>query len=186
MNDEMDIGPALIDAVHSITRGHTIIEGTVLAVYTDPGDPDNPSFTADVQVGESTFNNVPLKVLVGSQASVIEIPAVGSNVLMTFRDGNIQRYQMLFIDQVDRLLITCQSKVQFNQGQLGGIVKVIPLTTALNAGQNDTNDLKTLIAGWTPVPNDGGASLKAILATWYNDQLTVTEQSTIEDSTILH
>ncbi len=31
------------------------------------------------------------------------------------------------------------------------------------------NDLKTAINGWTPVPNDGGAALKVALTTWLAD-----------------
>lgn len=31
------------------------------------------------------------------------------------------------------------------------------------------NDLKTAIAGWTPVPNDGGAALKTALTSWLLD-----------------
>ncbi len=31
----------------------------------------------------------------------------------------------------------------------------------------ELNDLKSAISGWVPVPNDGGAALKAALGTWF-------------------
>lgn len=33
--------------------------------------------------------------------------------------------------------------------------------------KSDLNTLKTAISGWVPVANDGGAALKAALATWF-------------------
>jgi hypothetical protein len=178
MNEEMDIGPALIDAVHSITRGHVIVEGTVQAV-------DQEAFTADILVGDSTFFAVPLKVLVGNQASVIEIPVVGTSVLMTFRDGNIQRQQIYMTHEVDKYLIDC-NQVVYNGGKLGGLVNIEELVTRLNIVEQDLNTLKTAFAAWVVVPSDGGAALKAIAATWYAQQLTPTVRGDMEDQTITH
>jgi hypothetical protein len=174
-----ELGEAFGNFVKHMVRGHVVYEGTVSAVDTD-------KFTCDCMITDTPFYAVPLKVLTGSQASVIEIPVVGSNILLTFRDGNIQRPQILFIDQVDKLLINCQTLVEFNGGNLGGMVKVIPLASAIEAIQNDINTLKQDISGWTPVPNDGGSALKIATAAWASQQLQITEQSDIEDTTIKH
>jgi len=47
--------------------------------------------------------------------------------------------------------------------------------TQLDNLADDINALKTAISGWAPVPNDGGAALKAALAAWYGAALTTTE-----------
>jgi hypothetical protein len=180
MPDESnELGDALTSFVKHMVRGHVVYEGTVDSV-------DETNFVCDCDIDGVTFYAVPLKVLTGSQASVIELPVVGSNVLLTFRDGNIQRPQIIFIDNVDKLLVNCQTSVIFNGGNLGGMVKVIPLNEDLNALQNDVNTLKKVFQTWTPVADDGGAALKAAAASWAGQELTVTEQSSIEDKSILH
>eukprot|EP01037_Dinobryon_pediforme_P011474 gene11474-11570_t len=60
-------------------------------------------------------------------ASLYEIPVINTGCLVTFRDGNINLPQIIAIDQVDQLLINCKTLVQYNKGNLGGMVKVIDL-----------------------------------------------------------
>ena len=45
-------------------------------------------------------------------------------------------------------------------GAAGSFVALAPLVDAI------VSSLKSAVAGWTPVPNDGGASLKAVIAAW--------------------
>jgi hypothetical protein len=44
--------------------------------------------------------------------------------------------------------------------------------------------LKTAISGWTAVPNDGGAALKVALASYYSNQLTVTQLADLANNKI--
>lgn len=53
---------------------------------------------------------------------------------------------------------------------LGGADAAVPLACAPQT-QANSDILADLIAAWVPVPNDGGASLKAIFATWKNTQV---------------
>lgn len=132
MSDENELGDALIRFVKNHGRGFIVTDAVVDSV-------DESKFVANVKLGESVFHEVPLRVLESDRASVIEIPEVNTPCIICFRDGNIQRPQMLWVHKVSKLLINC-GNVIFNDGQLGGLVKVKDLTTKLNNLENKVND----------------------------------------------
>jgi hypothetical protein len=68
-------------------------------------DVDKTKFTCTVTVGETDFTEVPIRVLISKQASFVEIPAVNSSVVMTFRDANMARPQLLEVDECQEILI---------------------------------------------------------------------------------
>lgn len=121
----------LIKFVKNICRAYVLIDGTVTAV--------NANFTVDILLQGVTYSNCPTKVLIGSQASIFEIPVVGTTCLVKFRDGNRQLPQIDSFDKVDKLLINCQSLVQFNGGNNGGMVLVNNLVTRMNLLENAFN-----------------------------------------------
>jgi hypothetical protein len=91
----------------SLIRASIVTEGIIISV-------DESKYTCVVALQStnsdgSTTNtnvyNVPLKVLVGSQASLIEIPKVNSTCTLCFRDNNIQRPQLYQTDQCDKILV---------------------------------------------------------------------------------
>ena len=75
-------------------------------------------------------------------------------------------------------------QVTFNGGSLGGLAVPSKVVTRLNNIEQDVNDLKTAFTNWVTVPNDGGAALKTITATWYGSQLTETQESDIDNTEI--
>lgn len=79
-----------------------------------------------------------------------------------------------------------KNAVTFNGGKLGGLVRVEDLTKRLNIIENDINKLKTAIAGWTPVPQDGGAALKTAVTSWAGAQLTPTKRDDYENKKVKH
>ena len=76
--------------------------------------------------------------------------------------------------------------IVFDGGENEGLAKVKELTEKINALENDINSLKTAFSTWVTVPSDGGASLKAITATWFSAQLAVTNKSDIQNEKIKH
>lgn len=64
-------------------------------------------------------------------------------------------------------------------GSSGGTVQPVALgddvETQLNVLASDINALKTAIGAWVPVPNDGGAALKAVLTTWFGSSVSISE-----------
>ena len=103
----------------------------------------------------------------------------------TFSDGTIisydRRHHVYTID-----LSSASGTVIINQGNNGGVLNVVPVTSAFNALQDDGNQLKGLVDGWSPIPGDGGASLKTILSGWATALFTRTQRSDIEDVKVKH
>lgn len=79
-----------------------------------------------------------------------------------------------------------KNAVTFNGGKLGGLVRVEDLTKRLNIIENDINSLKTAVAGWVPVSQDGGAALKTAVTTWAGEQLTPTTRNDYENKKVKH
>lgn len=76
--------------------------------------------------------------------------------------------------------------VIINDGQLGGLVKVVELAGKINTIEKDLNALKNAFKTWVVTPYDGGAKLKAATATWSGASLTLTKQTDIENEKIKH
>jgi len=126
----------------SYLRSFVTIDAVITAV--------NDNNTCQVSINPTTddangviYNNVPICVLIGSQASIYPIPVIGSHCLISFRDGSISLPQIVAIDQVDTWKINCATLVEFNGGQNGGMVLVNDLVTKLNNIENLLNDLIT-------------------------------------------
>lgn len=84
------------------------------------------------------------------------------------------------------VLIDADDTIIMNGGINGGIPKSGALTGRHNNSENAINDLKTLIGTWTPVPNDGGASLKALLSSWCAAALPLTTVDMIKNDKVTH
>lgn len=177
MENEFELGVALERLIRVSTRGKTMVDGLIQ-------DVDESDFTCTVSVAGTVFSGVPLKVLVGSKASIIEIPTAGTACLVGFRDGDQQRPQIMQVNEVDKYYINPDNFTQFGDGSNGGMMLLMPSLAAFNALQNDVNLLKANFRGWIPVPNDGGAALKAATSGWAGNQLQVTQRSDIENTQI--
>jgi len=77
-----------------------------------------------------------------------------------------------------------KNTVTFNGGGLGGLVKVEDLTKRLNIIEKDINKLKQALSGWSPVPQDGGAALKAAATPWAAASLIETVRGDYENEKI--
>lgn len=184
-NDKENIGE-LADVFHravkTVSKYMQQIDGVIKSV-------DEDQFTCVVTVSDSLssvdYEDVILRVLMGSQASVIEIPVVGCNCIIFFRDGNLGRPSLLMVDKVDKLLLNCNTIVA-NGGNNGGLINIEGLVTDMNKIRNDVNTLKQVITGWTPVSGDGGAALKAAAAEWAGDPIDEIVREDFEDTTITH
>lgn len=181
-NKDSQLSDAIFSVIKKVTRGHVIVDAVVVEV-------DETKFTCDVTVNNSqgdtpvTFFEVPLRVLIGSQASTIEVPKIGTKCIICFRDGNINRPQILQIHEALKILVICDNIV-FNNGTLGGMVVLDDAVTRWNNIEKDINDLKAAFSSWVVVPNDGGQALKTATASWYTQNLTLTKKSDVENPKI--
>lgn len=182
--EEDQMADAFIRAVGALQRNAYVIDGIVTAV----GYPQNYTCTVTIGTAPDTPVTLPpvlMRVLSTSQASFLEIPAVGSNCIICFRDGKAGRPQLLWVDKADKLLLN-YGLIQANGGNNGGMINVEPAVTRYNLIENDVNSLKNAFMAWVVVPNDGGAALKAIAAAWAGNPLAVTTRDEIEDTKFTH
>jgi hypothetical protein len=182
MDREAELSEAFYNVIKRVNRGGVVVEAVVLSV-------DETKFTCDVTVKDSanqtptTHFDVPLRVLVSNQASVVEIPEIGTECIICFRDSNIGRPQILMVHKALKILVLCD-QVVFNNGTLGGMIILDDAVNRWNKIEQDINNLKAVFSSWTPVPNDGGAALKTAAASWYGQQLTITQPSDVENPKI--
>ena len=164
MDKESELSDALIQFGKTFTRASVITEGKIK-------DVDEIAFTATITISVSVngkdidtdLPSVPLKVLKGSQASFIEIPAINSACTICFKNNNIQRPQIFQIDTCDKILIKVgENNLEINpedgfvfNNSSNGIVLITELITKLNNIETDLNNLKNLMFGWIPVSGDG-------------------------------
>lgn len=181
MGDANELPGLMQAAIENVTRYHVVVEGTIQAVDADPTNPDS-TFTATVNVNGTPHYNVPLKILIGSQAAVLAVPVVGTDCLMGFRDGTLGRPQIIDVDQVATWLITCGTVV-YNGGKLGGMVKLLDLVSRLNLIENAFNAHITEYNTHTHISGAQGAPTGNPIIPSEQD-LTPTERTDIENTKI--
>jgi hypothetical protein len=202
-NLEEELAQAFVRLCRMFSKGSVILEGFIIDVNLD-------TFTCTVNIPRNSwgtsvdnyFYKVPLKVLQGSQASLVEIPHVTSHCLLTFKDNNIQRPQLYLVDQCDKLLIKIGNStleintgkddngndtpgIIFNGGEQGNTVLLGKVVEKLNLLEKDINKLRTSFNTWVVVPSDGGAALKAASTGWSSQNLTVTNEDDLKNKNIL-
>lgn len=178
-DNTQELSEALEKAIKAVTRQLQVVDGTVISV-------DTTAFTCDVKVGDSfgstTYFDVTLRVLQGSQASFIEIPKIGTACTIYFMDGNLGRPKMCMVHETDQLLVNC-SQVIFNNGSLGGMVKVEDTVTRLNKIENLVNQFFVLFNSHTHNVTAVGSPTGPVIQQQSNT-LTPTVRADIENTVI--
>ncbi len=154
---------------------------------------DTSKRTCDVTVLSDFATSVPdVQIMAGVEDGMLLVPSVGSQVVVCIADSRTPYVSMY--SQLDKVMfvvgemgITITTDgVQINDGSLGGLIKIEQLVSKINTIEQDINTLKTVFSSWTPVPNDGGAALKAAAATWYAQQLQQTAKADLENTSVTH
>jgi hypothetical protein len=128
------------------------------------------------QAGPQGIDSAPRK---GKRAIYAATQKQGETVILGYinehgavEDGEIKIYSE---DSDGAIAIYAHFKqdgtIEFN-GSTDNLVTHAKLKEVIVELQQDINNLKQLITSWAPVANDGGAALKAALATWQGTQLT--------------
>ena len=125
--------------------------------------------------GDATIQNVRL-IADSTKDGFILYPKAESIVVVSFIGNNTGFISM--VSQIDEIHL---AGVNY-----GGLVKGADLKTRLNNIETKVNQLITAMAAWTVVPNDGGAALKTIAATFYGSSLTATTEGMIESTVVYH
>ncbi len=129
-----------------------------------------------VPSGDFAERPVRLQPLMDSKRGLVVIPVEGSQIAVTFTNKNTA------------ILVASEDieEVIYQGGENGGLINIEPLTSKINTLESDLNNLKTAIASWVPVPNDGGASLKALITSYAASSITLTTRNDIEDTKFQH
>lgn len=133
--------------------------------------------TCTVEIEGLDIPDVRLRASVAdNDKDLLITPAIGSPVLVASLSGDFLDLAIVSLDQAE--------KIHFHGGAQGGLVLVEQLTERLNLLEQSLNDLKQVLSSWTPVPNDGGASLKTSVASWAGKKLQETQLSQLENKQI--
>lgn len=134
--------------------------------------------TCDV-IFDDDENLIISDILLGfDKSGVIVKPIVNTDVLVLFINNTRTNGAVVMVEETDG--------IEIMGNEFDGIPKVAALLSEINDLKTVINDLKTVFTGWTPVPNDGGAALKAAVTAWASQQLQPTQQSTIENDKVKH
>lgn len=76
---------------------------------------------------------------------------------------------------------TVAGGMSLDGGANGGVPLSVPLKEKINTIEEDLNDLKTVLAAWTPVAGDGGGALKTAISTYASQNLNITGISEISN-----
>lgn len=128
------------------------------------------------------------------QSYVTIVPAEKSNILVAVIEKLKTEAVVVRCSEVQKVLIKIGANTVvmnddgfvFNDGDNEGVVKINELVKKLNAVEKDINNLKQAILTWVPTPNDGGATLKARVASWAASKIIETKKTDLEDSKIKH
>lgn len=184
----------------------SLFVGTVSAVDTktrtvdvEPINEDAPVLGVNLQANQEATLGVVLFPRVGSYVAVAMLSGYAAGVVVLTEDVesievNINDGTKLVITEDGMSLnvkdgITLDiddSAAVFNGGDLGGLINIEDLTSKLNNIEREINNLKTVFSSWAPVPQDGGAALKASVSSWAGKQLALSKRGDYEDKKIKH
>ena len=151
--------------------------------------------TCTVNVDGLSISDVRLKVTNDTNDdTVLFTPAKGSHVLVGSYSGDYSNLFVLYADSLSELFCKIGEMslkfdlngIEINEGKNEGLTKIVELVKKLNSLEKEINSLKSNLSTWVPVPQDGGASLKAKIASWASMQIVETKKADLEDVKVKH
>lgn len=131
-------------------------------------------------------------VLTGSDG-LTTIPVVGKYALCARIEGDDEWYMVSaeavakYILKIGEIsLVVDDGSICFNDGKNGGLLKIDALIGKLNNIEDSLSQLKKVFATWIPVPTDGGAALKASVASWSASPIKKTIKADLENKKVTH
>jgi hypothetical protein len=170
---------------------HQVVTGVVKEV-------DETNYTISVAPvdGGALYHQVRLRPLIdGKSFGLVIVPEVKANVLIGIIGNNDNAPYFISADLIKKVLVVTTSgtamviykngDVVFNEGNNGGLTITPKLQSELNKTNEVVKAIQRALLGWTPVPNDGGAALKALAATTIG-ALQVGDYAQIENDKVRH
>jgi hypothetical protein len=111
-------------------------------------------------------------------------PIVGAICLIGIVEGEECNGFILSASEVEKIEIKANTLIEFNGGTLGSMVDIAKIVIKMNVIEQSLNSLKTALGSWVPVTGDGGAALKAVLATYISQTITPTQVGDVGNNKI--
>lgn len=152
---------------------HNTHDGEVVSV-------DESTFTCVVKIGDVEYHDVCLAVLQNEQASIVSFPEVGTDVIISFREFNQSRPQILAINKIQKTIVSIgestltvtDGKWEFNKGELGGIPILEKINDNLDSIKSYCEKMNAAIPPAFTAVGAGGAANGATGATSYSSAMT--------------
>lgn len=184
--------PKNIKKIHSAIK--KIGNADKFEIYSGKVDAINEANTTiDVAIDNGLIvYDVRLRAVITDTTGMWVLPKQNSDVVIARIDGT-QDFALMQASEIDKLFVkigdtTLQldsTGVTINGGANEGMVKVAALVTKLNALETKVNQIITAFNTWIVTPNDGGAALK-VLAASFAALLTATTQANLENTKAKH
>ena len=172
-------------AIKALVGNSDLIIATVTSI-------DKNKSCCDVEIYGNELGEVRLQSIVKENVKGCKIyPSIGSKVVVEQLNDKGD-WMVSMYSEVEEILyevgdssfeITSQGIV-FNNGSLGGLLKLAATVEKLNNLENSLNDLKQVFASWIVIAGDGGAALKSAISSWTTDSLQLTQNSDVENDKI--
>lgn len=112
-------------------------------------------------------------------------PKVGAICIIGVLEGQPAYTFLVTASEVEEVQLNSE-KLIINKGENGNAVNIEALTERLNTCEKKFNTLINAFSNWMPTPNDGGAGLKASVASWIATNVRETKVDDISDDKITH
>ena len=135
---------------------------------------DTLAFTCECETDdEIVIPGVLYKTVEGGAVDIVFQPAANSRIYIG-RVSDSDQWVMIKPGAVDLVQFKCgdtefkmdATGISLNGGENGGMPKTAGLKGQMNKVEDELINFKKLLLQWTPVPNDGGASLKLLIGNW--------------------
>jgi|GEM_PF-1189524 len=147
----------------------------------------NEDTSCDVSIGKLVLLDVRVCSVIGADLKgIIPEPKVGSSVIIGVLDNKNESAFIILLEELDKLSFLVP-EILLSGDEFGGIVKSKIVADEVNANRAEINKLKQALSSWTPIPQDGGASLKTILSSSGSlVQKQPTPKGTFENEKVKH
>ena len=155
---------------------------------------DSDNAVCEVDVDGLTYSEVQLKSIMKSGTKGVKLLPKKDSVVIVERIGKSNELFITMYSEIDSIsweiedmkLFVDKNGFVFNDGNNKGMVILQKIVERYNKIEQDINNLKTALTGWTPVSQHGGAALKAAAASWAGQQLVKTVDNDIENTKVKH
>lgn len=171
-------------AILSMIKEHlvpTVYIGKVVSV-----DQTSLSCEVDLQTMPNVFD-VRIRATIGSgDRGLINIPKVDSYVLICRIEGKIESSFVLGYTEIEVMKLLPESDLHLFGDSHGGLVISSKVNDEINSLKTELNTLKSALASWVPVPQDGGTALKASITSFASGQLSPSQSTDFENEKVKH